>query len=157
MKRWMIALSLLAALVQSGCRKDDESRPPEPVPTPVVTVAKEKSSVVVCIESKAPDTPSAHVKAGKKQDLAWKSHDNAYKVWFNDANWGFAEDPDAEETVGGVVYKGVLVPAKGMSRNFTLDYELTSGATKEHHYRIDYDPPSGPPDPPNGPVIVGDE
>ena len=158
MRRILMGLLLFAVvLVQPACS-------PEPDPTPTSTSSaassapadKEKSPVIVCITTKKADITPARVKANKKQDLAWKSHDSAYMLRFVEHQWDFAEDPDQEETVGGVKFLMIQVPAAGMSRTFTLKYSLPAGDTKEHHYRIDYDPMSGPPDLPNGPVIIGE-
>lgn len=108
--------------------------------------------VTITITRMEPDTREAAVKANGKQRVAWKGEDNAYRLYFKLDQWAFKEDPDAEDAD----YKYILVPKGATSGKFTLDYELTSGDRREHHYLIGTEPPSGPLPPPNGPVIIGE-
>ena len=164
MKRFLAAGLLLSLfLIQPACTPKTDSTTDTTTTDPAVTgesaaakADKVTTPVIVCITTKTPDIDHATVKANKKQDLFWKSHDSAYTLLFSESQWGFSEDPDAEEVVGGVKYMKISVPAGSTSRAFTIKKALGSGATEEHHYRIDYDPPVGPGDPPNGPVIIGE-
>lgn len=111
-----------------------------------------KPDVTITIEKMEPDIREAAVKANRKQSVAWKGKDNAYRLYFKHDAWAFKEAPDAEDAD----YKYILVPKGGTSDSFSLDYELSSGERREHHYLVGADPPSGPLPPPNGPVIVGE-
>ncbi len=146
----VVVLLFALLLLQPACKKKAPDTPGTGPTPPVSEVVKEKKDVIICITKEEADIREAHVKAGKKQSFAWKAHDAKYVIRFADDQWGFVEAPDRTETG----YKLVDVPMGGNSNLYTLDYELSAGATKEHHYRIETDPP-GPPPPPNGPAIVG--
>lgn len=156
MKRARILVLLLAVLpFLAGCPKAPDTSSTTTTTTPEASTEK-KPLTVICIEAKDPDVRETVIQADKKQEVAWKGHDAAYTLYFAEDQWEFSEDADGEEATTGATLKKIEVPKGGLSRTFTLKYKLDPGARKEHHYRVDYNPPTGVMDPPNGPAIIGE-